>query len=115
MELIFYYKESYHGLGHGLIMVFKTHLKHTSCFSLFCKFGHNERPFYYEIFCLSKIQLFTNLYFLLTHDRSSYELLKAENKTKIDQVELERECAVSDHKCLFFYKFVLLVKAINMY
>ena len=70
-------------------MVFKTHRKYTSFISLFCKFGDHERPFYYDFFCLSKFQLFTNLYVLLTNGRSSYELLKAENKTKIGQVEPE--------------------------
>ena len=70
-------------------MVFKTHRKYTSFFSLFCKFGDHERPFYYDFFLLVKVSIFIKVYILLTNDNNSYELLKAENKTKIDQVEPE--------------------------
>ena len=42
-----------------------------------------------SLFCLLNLWIFIDWYALLTHDRSNYEQLNPENKTKIDWLESE--------------------------
>ena len=59
-----------------------------------CEVGDHDCLFSISLSSLSNLQICIDSYALLTYDRSSFEQLKPENKTKIDSLEPEIRASV---------------------